>query len=247
MSKKRVEWAVRLKPSNYNRNKGELIPQVVLTQTYTLEDVINRIVAKGSGIHIETLRHAASLLTGEIEECLIEGSSVNTPLGIFTPAVTGSWGQDRIQPEERKQNTATVQYSLSKQLKEALSDPLFHETGGTGFRLSIYSVHDHATHTENQAITPGRAFTLRGRMLLMNGDLPQRGLYLVHADTGKVECHIRPEDLALNTRGKIIAQWPAGLPAGKYLVRVVSQCTTSPAPLKEARECTTETPLLVTT
>lgn len=246
MSKKRVEWKVRLQPSNYQRTKGELIPQVLLARNYTLNEIVDRLTANASPLDAETLRCAASMLMNEIEDCLIEGASVSTPLGTLTPAVTGVWNStDRLQPEARQQNTATVRYTLSRQMKDALAHPLFHSIAATGFRLSIFSVEDTASHTTNERLTPGRTIVLRGHLLLMNGDLPQRGLYLVDANTEQTVCHILPDEFVFNTRGRIIAQLPQDLPEGEYLIRVVGQCTTGPRPMKQAAEYTTKTPLKV--
>ena len=50
--------------------------------------------------------------------------------------------------------------------------------------------------------------------------------------------NIRPEELVVNTRRKMIAVVPAELPAGRYFMRVVSQCSTSPRPMREAVEFT---------
>lgn len=222
------------------------MPKVILTRTWTLDEVITRISTHRScPLHVETLRFAASMLMDEMEECLLEGGAVSTPLGTLTPSVTGTWSTNRILPEERERNAATVRYSLSTQLKKALVNPLFHETNGTGLRLAIYSVTDSATRTENQHLTPGYVATLKGNRLLMNGDLPQRGVYLVDAETGIDVCHIRPEELVSNTRGRILFQVPRNLPPGKYHLRVASQCTTSPRPMKQADEYTMPTILTV--
>lgn len=246
MNKKRVEWKVRLTASNLLHNEGKLIPQVILTRSYTMDDVVARITGNGCSISAETLHCAATMLMNEIEDCLIEGASVGTPLGTLTPSVTGIWDTaNRLLPEARQQNTATVRYSLSPRMKKALAHPLFHEDNGTGFRLSIYSVQDTASRTENERITPGRTIVLRGHSLLMNGLLPQRGIYLIDATSGETAYHITPEELVLNTRGRIIAQVPHDLPPGEYLIRVVSQCSTSPQPMKQAAEYTTKTPLIV--
>jgi DNA-binding domain/Domain of unknown function (DUF4469) with IG-like fold len=221
MSKRRVEWNVRLKQSNYLQSKGKLVPQVLLARTWTLDEIVTRITTSGGcALNAETLRCAAGLLLNEMEDCLLEGSAVSTSLGTLTPSVTGTWSTiDRLQPEVRQQNTATVRYTLSPQMKKALANPLFHEASGTGFRLSIYSVQDTASRTEDECLTPGRTIILRGHM------------------------HITPSELVLNTRGRIIAQVPDDLPPGEYLIRIVSQCTTSPQPMKQAAEYITQTPL----
>lgn len=246
MNKKRVEWRVRLKASNLLGNEGKLIPRVMLTRNYTLDEVVARIADSGSAIDTETLHCVASMLMNEIEDCLLEGSSVSTPLGTLSPSVTGVWNTtNRLLPEARQQNTATVRYTLSSHMRRALADPLFRESTGGNFGLSIYSVDDTASNTQNERITPGRTLLILGRLLLMNGDLPQRGVYLVDAQSRQPACHITPEEMVVNTRGRIIVQVPSNLPKGEYLIRVVSQCSTGPQPMKQAAEYITKTPLVV--
>lgn len=244
MSKKRVEWNVLLKSSNLlTLEEHDLVPKVILNGTLTLDELIARLTAsRACPLNAETLRHAAATLASGIEEYLVGGYAVSTPLGTLTPSVTGTWSTDRLQPEERRRNQATVRFTSSPRLQKALANPLFHELGMGSFRrLDIYSVEDIASHTRGERLTPGGVITLRGRFLLMNGDLPQRGLYLLDADSRAEVCHLRPEQFILNTRGRIIVQLPAQLPPGEYLLRVVSQCTTSPRPMKQPAECVCET------
>ena len=95
---------------------------------------------------------------------------------------------------------------------------------------------DHASGTTNRRLTPGGIVSLRGRMLLMNGDDPQRGLYLLHAGTREVAAWLKPECFAVCTRTRIILQLPATLAPGAYLLKAVSQCTTNSTPLKQPAE-----------
>lgn len=101
-----------------------------------------------------------------------------------------------------------------------------------------YLVEDAATHTFNERLTPARGFILRGFMLLMNGDLPERGVYFLDAATGRTVAHISPDELAVSSRSRIVGIVPEELPAGEYQVKVVSQCTTGPRPMKQAVEST---------
>lgn len=232
MRKKRAEWKIRLVRSNLKPSEGCLFPQVVLKGAYTLDDIIERLAKdQACGLNAETLRHAATALFNEMEDYLLDGSSVHLPLGILTPSVTGLWDTNRLQPEARRKNEATVRFSLSPRLKKALADPLLHETDVAASRLAIYTVEDSGSRTINERITRGLSISLTGSMLLMNGTSPERGLYLLRAGTEEVVLHIPPESFIRCTRRNIIALIPRDLPKGEYNLRVVSQCTTSPRPL----------------
>ena len=114
MKKKRAEWKVKLRRSNFKMHRGELAPRVILAQTYKLNGVLERIVKGGCALSYGTLKHAADLLMNEIEDCLLEGSAVNLPIGILTPGVKGLWQvSERYDPKVRAQNEAVINYKMS--------------------------------------------------------------------------------------------------------------------------------------
>ena len=238
MKPNRVKWKVRLMRSNYKATEGQMIPRVHLYGSLSMNEVIDRIVQDGANtLARETMVHAVSAFFREVEELIVEGYAVRTPIGNFTPGVTGTWNFERILPDARAQNEATVNYALSPQLKKRLADPLFEEIGPLQSRLAIYHVEDKGSGTENTYLTPGYALIIKGDLLLMNGDLPERGLYFVDVETGQAVRHVKGEDL-YGTRKRCWANVPRDLPPGRYLLRIVSQCTTSPTPLKRAASYT---------
>ena len=111
---------------------------------------------------------------------------------------------------------------------------LLQDTPG-GTKFFIHTVKDNKSGSIGDRITPGGIVFIYGQQLLMNGDLPERGVYLLRADTMDVACHLTPDTFALCTRGRIALQLPADLAPGQYRLKVVSQCSTSPKPLKKAR------------
>ncbi len=239
MEKKRAHWNVKLVRSNLSQHEnGELKPQVIVKQVYTLEKLLWRITRlKSHAISPENLEYAAKLLMNEIEDCLVEGSAVNLPFGRLSPGLTGMWQSgERYDAKVRALNQPVVNYAMSPRLRKALADPLLNELDvGAWRRLDVYSVTDSATKAENETMTPGGVLILKGQMLLMNGDLPERGVYLLDAETGAEVAHIRPEEMLESSRRELMFQVPWTMPAGRYRLRVVSQCTTNPRPMKRAR------------
>ncbi|MBQ8529831.1 MAG: DUF4469 domain-containing protein [Parabacteroides sp.] len=232
MADKRVEWTVNLYRYNLGENRGELYPCVELKNTINLEGVINTIVAERSELRKETLRSVAYQLIHKMQELLIDGHAVSTPLGTLTPTVKGMWNGNRLSPSARAENTASLNYTMSLELKEAFSNPLFKlgRTPVSGPR--IYSFKNLNTGEKNEALTPGCYVMVQGRHLLMNGDLPERGLYLLNRETGEQAAYFPPNSFMLNSRSQIMIQLPKDIPAGEYTLQVLSQCTTSPRPLK---------------
>ena len=119
MKPNRVKWKVRLERSNLKAIEGQMIPRVHLYGSLSMNEVIDRIVQDGANtLARETMVHAVSAFFREVEELIVEGYAVRTPIGNFTPGVTGTWNFERILPDARAQNEATVNYALSPQLKK---------------------------------------------------------------------------------------------------------------------------------
>ena len=246
MEKRRPKWKVRLIKSNLKGHEnGEWMPHVIHFGHYTLDDLVARIANRGCALSPENLRHAVRLLMDEVEDCIVKGAVVDLPIGRLSPGMTGTWESiNRIDPDVRAQNKAVVNYHMSTRMKRALADPLFEAVAmGASWSLSIHTVTDLSSRSENERITPGKNLIVEGRMLLMNGDLPERGLYLLDADTQEEVLHVRPEEMVMNTRQRIVVLLPADLPEGRYLLRVVSQCSTSPRPMRQAATYTMKTVL----
>lgn len=232
--KKRVQWKVDLYRYNLSERK-DYYPRVRLLGRVTTDYLANELERRTGIYRSDSVKAILSLMSNLVEEYLIEGYAVTGKLGTLLPSVTGMWSFDRTEPSERARNEATVRYIMSPRMKESLSDPLFHGT-------VAQKATPHIDRVENvDADEEGREewhvkdlLIIHGRFLLMNGDAPERGLYFVEEGTGRVTLRIDPEDFRKNTRTEIMIRVPA-LAAGRYRLRVISQCTTSPRPLKQPK------------
>lgn len=233
MNKRRVEWSVSLYRCNVGEHKGKLYPRVNLNGTVSVEDMLDDIVEEGSELSWDTLRSAAYQLFSKAEEMAIKGYAVSTPLGTFTPSVNGMWNSNRLDPDARAENKATLNYAMSKELKKAFANPLFRKTHTRSSDPRIDSVRIMAKSNVEGWARPGDTLLIKGRLLLMNGDLPTRGLYLIEAETGKQAAFIPAADMLLDTRSSLCCRIPADLPPGEYKLRVMSQCTTNPKPMQK--------------
>lgn len=232
--KRRVEWAVRL--HHYNLKEGNnLHPRVVLRGTLGLEDLAQRVEWRTRGLYKaeETVIIAHKLMEAAID-ALVDGYALNTSLGRLTPVVTGMWSFARLSPAARAANKASVSYALSRELKDAFSNPLFHDEVPPDRGPDVFLVHDMESNSDNRRITPGGYVWLKGRHLLMNGDSPERGVELLEAETGRVVRRYTAEELTHSaTRSRMLLRLPDDLADGLYRLAVTSQCTTKPTPLKK--------------
>lgn len=134
----------------------------------------------------------------------------------------------------RAQNQTSLSYALSTELKKAFEDPLFHVENSLQRGPFIFDIRDMESGTHNERLTPGGYVFLKGRLLLMNGDSPLRGVELLDAETEEVIHRFPAAELgSMNTRSRLFFRLPKDLPDGTYRLAVSSQCCTKPTPLKE--------------
>ena len=238
----------------YGNNPNERRQRVTATadpfSVEGLKDVQARIIHLGSllasDFSLDVIRHLAgkSVLSADVqgflrkvEDILLEGSIVNLPIGRLTPSVTGVWEpSDRRDPDVRALNRPTVSYAPGARLRARLErDVLLQDRVGST-RFYVHSVGSRPGGNSDGRLTPGKLVFVEGSQLLMNGDLPERGVYLLRADTQETVLHVTPADIDICTRGRIVFLLPADIAPGSYRLKVVSQCSTSPRPLKKARE-----------
>ena len=241
MSDIKHRWLVQLRSSNFRYNQGQPVARVIHPRSYTLDDVLAHVSAdKSIALEPENVRHAVNLFLNKVEEMLLEGSTVNLPIGRLTPAVAGTWQSgDRQDPNVRALNPATVNYALGPRLKKQLAGVQMEVHSYASPGLRIYSATDQASGTDNERLTPGGVLILKGNLLGMDGDLPERGVYLTRVDDGGAEAetlHLRPDTFYVCTKRRIILPLPATLAPGQYRISVVSQCTTGARPRKTAAE-----------
>ncbi len=231
MEKKRAEWQVRLYPSHLTGVEGTLV-RVVQRGTLSLNDLAELLEERTGIYRAEATRAIISLLTNLVEEMLLEGYAISSDLGTLTPAVEGCWDYNRVQPKARAKNSAKVNFQLSPRLKKSLKNPLLHSIDnarqGPSFDAEErFPINDRWEYV----MRPDAIIYLKGRRLLMNGEDPSCGFYILDAESGKVCRFFSREEMLLNTRSSLMVQLHGELPPGLYNFRVVSQCTTSSRPL----------------
>ena len=232
--KKRVEWGVRLQ--HYNLKEGDdLHPRAVLRGTLDVHDLALILEENSRGIYrAADTELIVNQLMSVARDALVDGYALNTPMGRLTPVVRGMWNFNRINPAARAQNQASLSYALSTELKKAFEDPLFHVENSLQRGPFIFDIRDMESGTHNERLTPGGYVFLKGRLLLMNGDSPLRGVELLDAETEEVIHHFPAAELgSMNTRSRLFFRLPKDLPDGTYRLAVSSQCCIKPTPLKE--------------
>lgn len=233
MEKRRAEWRVQLRSSNYKNVEGTYA-RVDLKGNLTTDQLAEIMVERNPYYPIDTVQAITSQMADLMEEFLLKGYSISGEMGTLMPTVTGPWDFDRIQPAARAKNKAEVRFSMSKRLKKQLEDPLFHPVTGRKQGPMLNPANRFPMNDKWEFVMkPDSPIFLTGNRLLMNGDDPSCGFYLIDAETGEV-CRFFPrEELLFNSRTQIMVKLNGELPPGLYRFRVISQCTTSNIPLQK--------------
>lgn len=234
MNKKRAEWTVSLYRCNVGKKKGNIYPRVIRQGTVGIDQLAERVVRAGSEISKELLICAANMLIEEAENYLLEGYAVSTPLGTLSPGVSGMWNSLRISEKARNENKAHLNYTMSNEIKEKLATARLVEKQPQN-RLFINKITDLATGRTDGRLTAKETIMINGDLLLMNGDLPERGVYFVDPDSRKTAAFVPASQIKLNTRTQMLIRLPDELQPGQYQLKVSSQCTTSPRPMKAVK------------
>lgn len=242
MKKNRAEWKVRLYPSNLQGVEGTVV-RIVQRGNISLDELAVLLEERTGLYRADTTRAIVSILTDLVEEMLLEGYSVSSELGTLSPSVGGLWDYDRIRPSARAKNQAKINFKPGQRLKEALKNALFHKEGnatqGPLFNpVDRFPINDRWEYM----MEPDAVIYLEGRRLLMNGDDPTCGFYILDAETEEVRRFFPREEILLNTRGVLMVKLNGELPPGVYHFRVVSQCTTNSTPLKKPLTRTSPVP-----
>lgn len=236
MGTRKVKWDVTLHHYPLG-GRTDVYPRVMLKGNVTFDQLAADVEERTNIYREETARAIITVVTELVEEYLAAGYSVTGELGTLSPLVNGLWNNDRTDPKAREQNQAQVRFTQSKRLNKLLDGALFNvirkqQLGPVVDKAPFCKINEEWEWVIDQT----RPLLIEGKLLLMNGDDPSRGLYFVDADTLEEVLHIKAEDILMSERSKLLVQMhPGDVPPGRYYLRVMSQCTTNSRPLNKPR------------
>jgi hypothetical protein len=210
-------------------NPSDKIVSLVSSGNLTYEQFLKRVKKHYSGLEPEVVDHVMELVKRTIIETSIEGFSIN--LGLFRitlrahgTAVNGKWD-----PES---NYISIDVTQGPEAREAIAGTRVEILGERPDAIYIYNGEDTATRATDGTATPGRNYTLHGRMLKLAGTDPSVGITLTNQLTGS-SVRIPDEMIALNAPATIILLLPDNLEDGDYTLKVTTQYTSSTAIMRK--------------
>ena len=147
----------------------------------TMEDIIEEMKREDTGLRTETLEHALKLFNRVTADLLLSGFAVNTGLFHAVPQFRGTIVNGAWDPER---NSIYVSFTQDKDLREAIAETSVDILGDKASGMYISGVKDAATQATDGTMTPGRNFTISGRLLKVAGENPKVGITIRSEEAG---------------------------------------------------------------
>ena len=206
----------------YTLNKGSHLLEAhqyvarVQARTADLDQVVNRIIERGSTVGRADVASVLEDFFGAVESLLLDGWNVSTPGANYRVSIRGIFeGQGDSYDSSRHQITARA--SAGRRLRSTISHRARLEkvvaARTTPIVLEYIDVDSGET---NAALTPGGQGRLTGNLVKFDQGDPAQGIFFVAADGSET----RVESVAWNGSAKHIFLVPATLSAGEYELQV---------------------------
>lgn len=218
-------------------DKTDKIFQLETTRSIDKEIILDRMVAKNSGVRRETMALGIELMEEVIAEALMNGESVNTGLFRGVAQFRGIAKNNAWNPAT---NSIYVSLTQGKALREAIKDTTVSILGERPVKFYIGSGQDASTRATDFSATAGRNFALYGKNLTVVGDDSAVGITLTSAST-KAVTKLDKDMIVLNEPSRLIILLPAGLEDGEYTLTVTTQYKGSSTELLKTPRSTSQT------
>jgi hypothetical protein len=186
-------------------------------QGLTLEDVIDKMISRGSTVTRAEALSVFEELSLAIELLVKDGNSINTPLFKISPTVSGTFASDD-DSFDYKRHRVKLRLNPGVRLRSAGQNISVEKVASEKPKPVLMHFYDNTTGMQDETLTPGGAGRIVGNMLkYAEADLLQ-GIFFISVSndtasrvTGK---------LLRNKPGELIFIIPPDIPIGKYRVEV---------------------------
>lgn len=220
--------------------KGDCSGKVNITGTIHNKEIAERIVKERTEYRLETIINILELADKKKVEVIASGKSFVDGVGQYMLNVSGSFNgeQPAFDPQIHKLGvTYTPGKQLLSELKNISLNPRLAVTGPV-----INTVTDSTSGTVDGILTSQGSAILNGNTLLLKGDNPSIGIYLIPDGSDQSQAK-KVKTIVQNTNTQIIFQIPK-LAVGQYSLRVTTQAGAGYSLVKEPRSYTF--PILLT-
>ena len=195
------------------------------------EDIARTIIEEGSEISFDTLVNILNRRDRVERRMVQQGNSVQTGNVRISPRVSGAWigSSANFDPSLHK---ITLDAVITNDMRTALEEVGVEILGVKDSGAIIGLVTDTATGLTDGSITPNDDILIEGdKLRIAPGDEVGIGVFFVNSADVAIPVTRR---LTQNDPKKVLARVPA-LPAGEYILRIVTRYSNNNTLLKEQR------------
>ena len=220
------------KPDDY-------MAQVTDSQVFTLDDIIDRMVKRGTTVTRTDLAALMQLYTQECTYIVEEGGTLNTPLINTSMSIAGVF-DGAADAFDKKRHTVNLNISAGTALKEAVGKVKTVKTETASTDPYITSVLDKLNGSSDE-VKIGSVMEIIGSRLKFDPKDNEQGVFAV-SGTKTVRC----ASVVENKPARLMAVIPADLAAGTYYIEVRTKLSGGGTKLKTVKKGTFGKPLTVT-
>jgi hypothetical protein len=195
--------------------------RVVNIASVTEDALIARAIAGGFNGNAESMKAAYNATKQEALKAIVRGEIVHFGLGHVVLDVEGAFEGDVAawDPEKHK---LVASITTSKEVRDMLKTTPVNVRGMAPDQAAIIQVTDVTTGKANEILTPNGIAVVRGSRIRIDGDKPGIGLFLTNQDTQQV-VQIPTTAIGMNDPSRVLFLVSADLPAGSYMMSIVTQ------------------------
>lgn len=198
------------------KNKPNYVANVSCMAYKNYDDLLDVIVAEGSGINRPQVIAVMERLIQSIHRLLEEGYTVNTPLFKVRPTIKGVFETEDDYFDPKKQR---ISYTMTagKRMKPETANIVLKKIKSS--LPVIKTFYDSESRETNNIITPGGGALVKGENLRFDLDDPEQGIFF--CDVHDPKKAIRALGFIGNSCNEIVFLIPL-LQAGDYILRIIN-------------------------
>ena len=212
--------------------KGDYTGKVSTTGSADNQTVADEICKERTEYRPETIMNILDLADKKRIDLLASGKTVNTGMGVFSVAVSGSFDGESA-PFDPEKHKLTVGFSASGAVRKALTEVVVKPRAAAG-GLTINSVYDPYLDEINGRITSGSNLIINGVNIKVAGENPSNGVFLTKVGSSE---QVKMRLITHNNPSQLTVLLPT-LEPGDYQLTITTQFAAGKKILKDPRSYT---------
>lgn len=196
-------------------DENNFMAQIMNSRSYSLNDIIDHMVQRGSSLTRVDIVAALELYTDVVSTLLSQGGSINTPLMNITWSIKGVFkgANDRY---DSARHTLQCNMHTSAYLKDKLRQIRVEKVQAIENLPYITEVMEALNKIAQTTFAAGNTLEILGAKLKFDQTDPEQGAFLVSGDGTQIPC----PSIIENRPARLTIIIPADTPAGNYYLEV---------------------------